>query len=65
MNIEFLIVYGYFELVVKQIKNKCQAKHPRLRTYWNEVWDLIDNFIFAFNVQFLPREGNTMMIPLL
>jgi len=48
------------ELIVKQIQNQCQAKHPRLRTYRNEVWDLIDNFFMAFNIQFLPREENKM-----
>lgn len=61
MNIECLTVYGDSELVIRQIRNQCQAKHPRLRTYRNEVWDLIENFFLAFNIQFLPREGNTMI----
>lgn len=60
MNIECLIVYGDSELVIIQIKNQCQAKHPRPRTYHNEVWDLIENFFLDFNIQFLPREGNIM-----
>lgn len=37
MNIDFLTIYGDFELVVKKIKNQCQTKHSRLRTYKNEV----------------------------
>lgn len=61
MTIECLTVYGDSELVVKKIKNQCHTKHPRLRTYRNEVWDLIDNFFLAFNAQFLPREGNKMV----
>lgn len=60
MNIECLTLHEDFELIVKQIKNQCQDKHPRLKTYQNEVWDLIDNFFLAFNIQFLSREGNRM-----
>ena len=26
--------------------------------YRNEVWDLIDNFFLAFNINFVPREYN-------
>lgn len=33
--------------------------------YQNEVWDLIVNFFLAFNIQFLPREGNRMVESLL
>lgn len=49
-NIECLTVYGDSELVVRKIRNQCQAKHPTLRMYRNEVWDLIDNFFLAFNI---------------
>jgi hypothetical protein len=38
--------------------NVYQAKHPRLRSYRNEVWDLIDNFFSSFNISFVPREDN-------
>lgn len=31
-----------------------------MRTYRNEVWDLVNNFFLAFNTQFLPREGKKM-----
>jgi hypothetical protein len=31
-----------------------------LRSYRNEVWDLIDNFFLAFNISFIPRGENTM-----
>lgn len=54
MNIECLNVHGDSELIVNQIRNQCQAKHPRLRTYQNKVLDLIDNFFLVFNIQFLP-----------
>jgi ribonuclease HI len=37
MNIEELAVFGDVDLIVHQVKNRYQAKHPRLRTYINEV----------------------------
>lgn len=61
MNIEFLSVYGDSELVIRQVRNQCQAKHPRSRTYHNEVWDLIENFFLDFNIQFPTKEGNIMV----
>lgn len=54
------MAYGDSKMVVRKIINQCQAKHPRLRTYQTEVWDLINNFLMDFNIQFLPREGNKM-----
>jgi ribonuclease HI len=44
MGIEELSVFGNAELIVHQIKNLYQTKHPRLRSYINEVWDLVDSF---------------------
>jgi ribonuclease HI len=60
MGIEELSVFGDAELIVHQIKSIYQAKHPRLRAYRNEVWDLVDSFFLAFNISFIPREENTM-----
>lgn len=54
-------MFGDLELVVKHISNQFQTKHPRLKAYWNEVWDLIDNFFLYFNMQFLPKERNQMV----
>jgi ribonuclease HI len=61
MGIEEISVFGDVELIVNQIRNIYQAKHPRLRTYRNEVWDLIDSFFLAFNISFIPREENIMV----
>jgi ribonuclease HI len=61
MEIEELVVFGDRKIIVHQIKNIYQAKHPRLKTYRNEAWDLIDNFFLAFNIPFIPREENTMV----
>jgi hypothetical protein len=61
MGIEELLAFGYAEIIVHQIKTIYQAKKPRIRTYRNEVWDLIDNFFLAFNISFIPRRKNTMV----
>jgi len=46
------------ELIVRQVRNLCQTKHPRLRSYRNEVWDSIENFFDAFNITYVPRNQN-------
>jgi ribonuclease HI len=61
MGIEELSVFGDVELIVHQIKNLYQTKHPNLRSYRNEVWDLVDSLFSTFNISFIPREENTMV----
>jgi ribonuclease HI len=61
MGIEEISIFGDAELIVHQIKNLYQTKHPRFRSYRNEVWDLVDSFLSAFNISFIPREENTMV----
>jgi ribonuclease HI len=58
MKIKKLEVFGDIELIIKQVNRKYQAKHPRLRSYRNCVWDLIENFFFSVNVHFVPRSEN-------
>jgi hypothetical protein len=58
MGIKEIIVFGDAELIIQQIKNVYQAKHPWLRSYKNETWDLIDSFFLAFNILFIPRGEN-------
>ena len=60
MGIEEVAMFGDVDLIVQQIINAYQAKHPQLRSYRNEVWDLIDNLFSAFNISFVPREKNTV-----
>jgi hypothetical protein len=60
MKNEDLAMFGDVELIVHQVINLYQAKHPRLRDYRNEVRDMIDSFFFDFNISFVPREENTM-----
>jgi ribonuclease HI len=61
MRIEEVAVFRDVDLIVQQIINAYRAKHPRIRSYKNEVWDLIDNFFSAFNISFIPREENTLV----
>jgi ribonuclease HI len=58
MGIKEMVVFGDAELIIQQVKNVYQDKHPRLRNYRNEVWDLLDNFFLDFNISFIPREEN-------
>jgi ribonuclease HI len=44
LKIKNLEVYGDTEIIIKQISHQYQAKHPRLRSYRNCAWDLIDFF---------------------
>jgi ribonuclease HI len=60
MGIKEISMFGDTELIVNQIINLYQSRHPKLRTYRKEVWDLIDNFFLAFNISFIPREENTI-----
>jgi ribonuclease HI len=60
MGIQEIAVFGDAELVVQQVRNAYQAKHPRLRSYRNELWDLVDSFFSTFNISFIPREENTL-----
>lgn len=50
MGVQSIFVFVDSELIINQVKNHCQTKHPRLRAYRNEVWDLVENFIEAFNI---------------
>jgi ribonuclease HI len=58
MGIQEVAVFRDEELIVQQIINTYQAKHPRIRSYRNGVWDLIDSFFLEFNISFIPREKN-------
>jgi ribonuclease HI len=58
LKIKHMIVFGDVELIVKQIKQQYQAKHPRLRSYRNCSWDLIENFFWSFNIHSIPRMKN-------
>jgi ribonuclease HI len=58
LNIKNLEVYRDAELIVKQINRKYQAKHPRLRSYRNCAWDLMEKLFSSVKVHFIPRAEN-------
>jgi ribonuclease HI len=58
LNIKNLEVYGDAELIVRQVNRQYLAKHPRLRTYRNCAWDLMENFFSSIKVHFIPRTEN-------
>jgi ribonuclease HI len=59
-----MIVYGDAKFIVKHIRQQYQAKHPRLRSYKNSAWDLIENFFSSFNIHHIPREKNQQVASL-
>jgi hypothetical protein len=63
LKIKHLVVYGDVELIVKQIKQIYQEKHPRMRAYKNCVWDLIENFFLSFNIHAIPEFIINKQIP--
>ena len=58
MKIKNLEVFGDAKLIMKQVNCQYQAKHPRLRSYQNCVWDLVEIFFSSVNVHFVPRAEN-------
>jgi ribonuclease HI len=58
MGIDKISVFGDSKLVIHQLKNIYQAKQQRLKQYKNEVWDFVENFFLAFNINFIHRNLN-------
>lgn len=56
IKVQNLSVFTDSKLIVKQVRNLCQTKHPRIRSYWNEIWDSVENFFNAFNLTYIPRD---------
>ena len=51
-------VYGDLELVINQVNGTYQTKHPRIRAYRNEFWDMLGNFFNEHRVMVIPRIQN-------
>ena len=43
-------VLGDLELVINQVNESCQTRHPRMRAYRNEVWDIFGNFFIEHTI---------------
>lgn len=50
--------FGDSELVINQVKGIYQTRHPRLRSYRNEVLDLLGNFFWEYSIEVIPRTEN-------
>ena len=44
-------VLGDAELVINQVNDSYQTRHPRMRAYRNEVWDMIGNFFTEHTIR--------------
>ena len=42
-----IAVYGNSELIVNQLNGTYQTKHPKMRSYRNEVWHLFVKFLLS------------------
>ena len=58
LKVQNLSVFTDSELIAKQVKNVSQTKHPRLRSYQNEVWDSVENLFDAFNLTHIRKDQN-------
>jgi ribonuclease HI len=58
MQITRLVVFGDSNLVVQQVRGSYQTRHPRMRAYTNQVWDIIGNFYVDFNIYVVLKELN-------
>ena len=54
-------VFGDSELVINQVNDSYQTKHPRMRAYRNEVWDMFGNYFIEHSVKVIPRYDNTVV----
>ena len=51
---------GDSELVINQVNDSYQTKHPRMRAYRNEVWDMFGNYFTEHKIIAIPRYENTV-----
>ena len=52
--------FGDSEFVINQVNDSYQTKHPRMRSYRNEVWYVFGNYFTEHSVQVIPRYDNTV-----
>jgi len=52
-----IFVHGYSKIVINQVKDIYQTKHPRMRSYRNIVLDLLE-FFCEYNISVVSREPN-------
>ena len=45
-------------MVINQVNDSYQTRHPRMRAYRNEVWDMFGNIFIEHTIQVIPRHEN-------
>ena len=60
LGVQRIRVLGDLELVINQVNDSYQTKHPRMRAYRNEVWDMIGNFFTEHTIKVIPKYKNTV-----
>ena len=53
-----LQVMGDSELVINQVNDSYQTKHPKMRAYRNEVWDMFGNYFTEHKIIVIPKYEN-------
>ena len=48
-------VMGDSKLVINQVNDSYQTKHPRMRAYRNEVWDMFGNYFIEHKIRVIHR----------
>jgi len=64
MGIKHLKVFGDADLIIQQVNQTFQARHPRLKAYRDEVWKLKDSFN-SFIISYILRAKNQLADSLL
>ena len=61
MGVNQISMFGASKLIIQQVKNIYRVKKPKLRSYRNEVWDIIEKSFTTFNITFIPRDLNQLV----
>jgi hypothetical protein len=57
LKVKYLKVFGDSEIIVRQVRNTIHCMSPHLKSYQQEVWNLLYSFD-AFNINSIPRDQN-------
>ena len=60
LNAKRISVYGDSELVIKQVRGEYQAKHSRMRAYYNAILDILKLFS-EYTLTCVPRIQNSIV----
>ena len=61
MGAKIIEIFGDSELVINQVNDSYQTKHPRMRAYRNEVWDMFGNYFTKHKIRVVPTIDNQVV----